>query len=83
MVAQLHDKTKVLILPALTNAIHNHANLSELIPAVLEKEKDKLKKDLKDVKETSAIFYGTARLGECRRIITHFLNLSRMSAKTR
>ena len=42
----------------------NRAHLSELIPAVLENEKDKLKKELKDVKEASVIFDGTARLGE-------------------
>ena len=34
----------------------NRAHLSELIPAVLENEKDKLKKELKDVKEASVIF---------------------------
>ncbi|CAH3036193.1 unnamed protein product, partial [Pocillopora meandrina] len=36
--------------------------LAKLIPAVLENEKDKLKKELKDVKEASVIFDGTARL---------------------
>jgi hypothetical protein len=37
----------------------NRAHLSELIPAVLENEKDKLKKELKDVKEASVIFDGS------------------------
>ena len=40
----------------------NRAHLSELIPAVLENEKDKLKKELKGVQEASVIFDETARL---------------------
>ena len=38
--------------------------MSQFIPAVLEKEKNILMEELKDVKETSVIFDGTARLGE-------------------
>ena len=51
----------------------NRAHLSELIPAVLENEKDKLKKELKDVKEASVIFDGTARLGEALAIIVRYV----------
>ena len=39
-------------------------NLREIIPAVLEKEKDKLRSELKTVKEASVIFDGTARMGD-------------------
>ena len=51
----------------------NRAHLSELIPAVLENEKDKLKKELKDVKEASVIFDGTARLGEALAVIVRYV----------
>ena len=48
----------------------NRAPLSELIPAVLEIEKDKLKKELKDA---SVIFDGTARLGEALAVIVRYV----------
>ena len=51
----------------------NRAHLSELIPAVLENERDKLKKELKDVKEASVIFDGTARLGEALAVIVRYV----------
>ena len=51
----------------------SRAHLSELIPAVLENEKDKLKKELKDVKEASVIFDGTARLGEALAVIVRYV----------
>ena len=51
----------------------NCAHLSELIPAVLENEKDKLKKELKDVKEAFVIFDGTARLGEALNVIVRYV----------
>ena len=51
----------------------NRAHLSELIPAVLENEKDKLKKELKDVKEASVIFDGTARLGKALAVIVRYV----------
>ena len=51
----------------------NRAHLSELIPAVLDNEKDKLKKELKDVKEASVIFDGTARLGEALAVIVRYV----------
>ena len=51
----------------------NCAHLSELIPAVLENEKDKLKKELKDVKQASVIFDGTARLGEALAVIVRYV----------
>ena len=51
----------------------NRAHLSELIPAVLENEKDKLKKELKDVKEAFVIFDGTARLGEALAVTVRYV----------
>ena len=49
------------------------SHLALLIPAVLEKEKDKLQEELKDVKEASVIFDGTARLGEALVIVIRFV----------
>lgn len=43
--------------------IHS-TNLREIIPAVLEKEKEKLRSELETVKEASVIFDGIARMGE-------------------
>ena len=37
------------------------SHMKDLIPAVLEKEKEKLKAELHNVKEASIIFYGTTR----------------------
>ena len=51
----------------------NRAHLSKLISAVPENEKLKLKKELKDVKEASVIFYGTARLGEALAVIVRYV----------
>ena len=45
----------------------------QIIPAVLEKEKSKLKEELKDVKQASFIFDGTARLGEALVIIIRYV----------
>ena len=42
----------------------SRCHMNELIPAVLEKEKNKLKDKLQGVKQVSVIFGGTARLGE-------------------
>ena len=53
--------------------LSNRAHLSELIPAVPENEKDKLKKELKDVKEASVIFDGTDRLGEALAVIVRYV----------
>ena len=47
--------------------------MNDLIPAVLEKEKEKLKAELHNVKETSIIFDGTARLGEALAIVLRFV----------
>ena len=49
------------------------SNRSELIPAVLEKEREKIKNELKDIKEASIIFDGTARLGEALAIIIRYV----------
>ena len=48
------------------------SNRSELIPAVLEKEREKIKNELKDIKEASIMFDGTARLGEALAIIIRY-----------
>ena len=49
------------------------ANLREIIPAVLEKEREKLLSELESVKEASVIFGGTARMGEALAIIVPFV----------
>ena len=49
------------------------ANLREIIPAVLEKEREKLLSELESVKEASVIFDGTARMGEALAIIVRFV----------
>ena len=43
--------------------------MNKLIPAVLEKEKNKLRDELQGVKQVSVIVDGTARLGEALAII--------------
>ena len=50
----------------------SRAHLSELIPAILQREKETLKEDLKSVKEVSVIFDATARLGEALTIVVRF-----------
>ena len=47
-------------------------NLREIIPAVLEKEKEKLRSELETVKEAGVIFDGTARMGEALAIVIRF-----------
>ena len=49
------------------------SHMNDLIPAVLDKEKEKLKDELSVVKEASIIFDGTARLGEALAIIIRFV----------
>lgn len=51
----------------------SRSHMNELIPAVLEKEKNKLKEELQGVKEVSVIFDGTARLGEALAIIIRYV----------
>ena len=51
----------------------SRSHMSEFIPAVLEKEKNILMEELKDVKETSVIFDGTARLGEALVTIIRYI----------
>ena len=48
-------------------------NHREIIPAVLEKEKEKLRTELETVKEASVIFDGTATMGEALAIVIHFM----------
>lgn len=50
----------------------SRAHLSELIPAILHRQKEILKEELKSVKEFSVIFDGTARLGETLAIVVRF-----------
>ena len=49
------------------------SHMNDLIPAVLEKEKEKLKAELHKVKEASIIFDGTARQGEALAIVLRFV----------
>ena len=49
----------------------SHRN--DLFPAVSEKEKEKLKAELHNVKEASIIFDGTARLGEALAVVLRFV----------
>ena len=49
------------------------SHMKDLIPAVLEKEKEELKAELPNVKEASIIFDGTARLGEALAIVLPFV----------
>ena len=51
----------------------SRSHMNELIPAVLEKEKNKLKDELQGVKQVSVIFDGTARLGEALAIIIRYV----------
>ena len=49
------------------------SHMNDLIPAVLEKEKEKLKAELQVVTEASMIFDGTARLGEALAIVVRYV----------
>ena len=49
------------------------SHLSELIPSILEKEKEKVKGELQNVEEVSIIFDGTTRLGEALAVIVRFV----------
>ena len=49
------------------------SHMKDLIPAVLEKEKEKLKAEVHNLKETSIIFDWTARLGEALAIVLRFV----------
>ena len=60
------------ILEKYGHRLTSSSNLSELIPAVLEKEREKIKNELQDINEASIIFDGTARLGEALAIIIRF-----------
>ena len=48
-------------------------HLSELIPSILEKEKEKVKSELQSVEEVSIIFDGTTRLGEALAVVIRFV----------
>ena len=47
--------------------------MNDLIPVVLDKEKEKLKAELNIVREASIIFDGTARLGEALAIVVRYV----------
>ena len=55
------------------HGLTSSAHLSELIPAVLDKEKETLKEELKVAKEASVIFDGMARLGEALAIVVRYI----------
>ena len=48
-------------------------HLSEFIPSILEKEKEKVKGELQNVEEVSIIFDGTTRLGEALAVVIRFV----------
>ena len=49
------------------------SHMNDLIPVVLDKEKEKLKAELNIVREASIIFDGTARLGEALAIVVRYV----------
>ena len=52
----------------------SQSHLRELIPSVLQKEKETLKSDLSEAKAVSTIFDGSTRLGEALAIIRRFVD---------
>ena len=54
--------------------ITSHSHLSEMIPAVLAKEKETLKSELSGANSFSVIFDGSTRLGEALTIIVRYIN---------
>ena len=62
-----------LLLEKYDHRLTHSANLREIIPAVLEKEREKLLNELESVKEASVIFDGTTRMGEALAIIVRFV----------
>ena len=57
----------------LSPLLEKYVNLREIVPAVLEKDREKLLSELESVKEASVIFDGTARMGEALAIIVRFV----------
>ena len=57
-------------------------HLAELIPTVLEKEKETIKNELKGIYEASVIFDGIARLEEALAILVQFVTLRKLPAYT-
>ena len=54
--------------------ITSHSHLSEMIPAVLAKEKETLKSELSGANSFSVIFDGSTRLGEALAIIVRYID---------
>ena len=52
----------------------SQSHLRELIPSVLQKEKETLKSELSEAKAVSTIFDGSTRLGEALAIIVRFVD---------
>ena len=52
----------------------SQSHLRELIPSVLQKEKETLKSELSEAKAVSTIFDGSTRLGEALAIIVRFVH---------
>ena len=52
----------------------SQSHLRELIPSVLQKEKETLKSELSEAKAVSTIFDGSTRLGEALAIILRFVH---------
>ena len=51
-----------------------HGNLSQLIPSIIEKEKETLKTEFEQVDGWSVIFDGSTRLGEALAIVVRFVD---------
>ena len=51
-----------------------HGHLSQMIPSIIEKEKETLKTELSLVDDCSVIFDGTTRLGEALAIVVRFVD---------
>jgi hypothetical protein len=47
--------------------------MKDIIPSVLEKEREKIKAEIQNVQEVSMIFDGTARLGEALAIVIRYV----------
>ena len=61
------------LLEKYAHRLTHSANLRDIIPAVLEKEREKLLSEVESVKEAGVIFDGTTRMGEALAIIVRFV----------
>ena len=64
----------LLFLEKYGHRLTSQSHLGELIPSVLQKEKETLKSELSEAKAVSTIFDGSTRLGEALAIIVGFVD---------